>query len=52
MVIYSIFIAMTALARLIVLQGKAMDPLNIVFQAAAILVLAVAVVLLGQRGAQ
>jgi len=48
-VIYPIFIAITALARLIVLQGKDMDPLNIVFEAAAILVLAIAVVILGRR---
>lgn len=47
-VIYPIFIAITALARLIVLQGKDMDPLNIVFEAAAILILAVAVLMLGR----
>ncbi len=40
--VYPIFIAITALARLIVLQGKAMAPENIVFEAGAILVLAVA----------
>lgn len=51
-VIYPIFIAITALARLIVLQGKDMDPLNIVFEATAILILALAVLLLGRgRGA-
>lgn len=48
-VIYPIFIAITALARLIVLQGKDMDPLNIVFEAAAILILAVAVLILARR---
>ncbi|MBA3324309.1 MAG: phosphate-starvation-inducible PsiE family protein [Rhodobacteraceae bacterium] len=48
-VIYPIFIAITALARLIVLQGKDMDPLNIVFEAAAIFILALAVLLLGRR---
>ncbi len=48
-VIYPIFIAITALARLIVLQGKDMDPLNILYEAAAILILAVAVILLGRR---
>ena len=48
-VIYPIFIAITALARLIVLQGKDMDPLNIVFEAAAILILALAVLMLGRR---
>ncbi len=37
---YPIFIAITALARLIVLQGKEMAPQNIVFEAAAIILLA------------
>ena len=41
--IYPIFIAITALSRLIVLQGKEMDPLNIVYEAAAIVLLAIAV---------
>ncbi len=40
--IYPIFIAITALARLIVLQGKDMAPENIVFEAGAILLLALA----------
>jgi len=40
--IYPIFIAITALSRLIVLQGKEMDPLNILYEAAAIVLLAVA----------
>lgn len=48
-VVYPIFIAITALARLIVLQGKDMDPLNIVYEATAILVLAFAVLVLGRR---
>ena len=46
--IYPIFIAITALARLIVLQGKDMAPENIVFEAVAILLLAIAVVVLGR----
>ena len=49
LVVYPIFIAITALARLIVLQGKDMDPVNIVFEAAAILILAVAVLILGRK---
>ena len=40
--IYPIFIAITALSRLIVLQGKDMAPQNILFEAAAILLLAIA----------
>lgn len=42
-VIYPIFIAITALARLIILQGKDMDPSNILYEAIAIFVLALAV---------
>ena len=44
--VFPIFIAITALARLIVLQGKDMDPMSIVFEAVAILLLAVAAVVL------
>lgn len=40
--VYPIFIAITALARLIVLQSKDMAPENIVFEASAILLLAIA----------
>jgi protein PsiE len=40
--IYPIFIAITALARLIVLQGKDMDPQQILFEAGAILLLSFA----------
>lgn len=45
-VIYPIFIAITALARLIVLQGKEMAPQNIVFEASAVLLLAIAATIL------
>ncbi len=44
--VYPIFIAITALARLIVLQGKDMKPENIVLEASAILLLAIAVVII------
>ena len=44
--IYPIFIAITALARLIVLQSKEMAPENIVFEASAILLLALAAVVI------
>ena len=40
--IYPIFIAITALSRLIVLQSKDMAPENIVFEASAILLLTLA----------
>jgi protein PsiE len=44
--IYPIFIAITALARLIVLQGKDMAPQSILFEAIAILVLTGAAVVI------
>jgi protein PsiE len=45
-VTYPLLIANTALARLIVLQGKEMDPQNVLFEAVAILVLAASIVVL------
>jgi protein PsiE len=48
--VYPIFIAITALARLIVLQGKNMAPENIVFEASAILLLAVAAAIITRTG--
>jgi protein PsiE len=48
--VYPIFIAITALARLIVLQGKTMAPENIVFEASAILLLSLAVMILFRAG--
>ena len=44
--IYPILIAITALARLIVLQGKDMSPQNILYEAAAIVLLTFAIVML------
>lgn len=44
--VYSIFIAITALARLIVLQAKEMDPQNILFEAGAIVLLAIAAIII------
>jgi len=46
--VYPIFIAITALARLIVLQGKTMDPQNTLFEAAAIVLLSISVVILAR----
>jgi protein PsiE len=48
--VYPIFIAITALARLIVLQGKDMAPENIVYEAGAILLLALAAVIIVRAG--
>lgn len=41
-VLYPIFIAITALARLVVLQSKDMEPQTILFEASAILILGLA----------
>lgn len=49
--VFPIFIAITALSRLIVIQGKDMDPMNILYEAAAILLLAIAAVVLMRGGA-
>lgn len=48
--VYPIFIAITALARLIVLQGKDMAPENVLFEAGAILLLALASVIINKAG--
>ncbi|WP_418141685.1 phosphate-starvation-inducible PsiE family protein [Marinobacter sp. MA] len=40
--VFPIYIAITALARLIILQGKDMAPENILYEAIAILILAIA----------
>ena len=46
--VFPIFIAITALARLIVLQGKDMDPTSIVMEAVAITLLAISAVILSR----
>jgi len=46
--VYPIFIAITALARLVVLQGKDMAPENVVFEASAILLLSLAAVIISK----
>jgi len=46
--VYPIFIAITALARLIILQGKDMAPENILYEAIAILILALAAIVIIQ----
>jgi protein PsiE len=43
---YPLFIAITALSRLIILQKKDIDPSTLVYEAGAILLLAVAIVIL------
>jgi protein PsiE len=44
--VYPIFIAITAIARLIVLQGKDMAPENILYEAIAILILCIAAIVI------
>ena len=44
-----LFIAMTALSRLIILQGKDMDPSALVFEASAILLIAIACLVIRYR---
>ncbi len=44
--LYPIFIAITALARLIVLQGKDMEPQAVLYEAAAILLLSIAAMIM------
>ena len=46
---YPLLIAITALARFIILQGKGMDPLNLIYEASAILLIALAILFLRFR---
>lgn len=46
---YPLFIAITALSRLIILQKKDIDPSTLVYEASAILLLAIAIVILKFR---
>ena len=46
---YPLFISITALARLIILQKKDIDPSTLVYEAGAILLLAIAIVILKFR---
>jgi len=46
---YPLFISITALARLIILQKKDIDPATLVYEAGAILLLAIAIVILKFR---
>ena len=49
-VVYPIFIAMTAVARLLVLQSKDMSPEKILFEAGALVLLAIAAAVLRTTG--
>lgn len=45
-----LFIAITAIARLTILQGKEQPPINLIFEAGAILILALASVVVARLG--
>ena len=46
---YPLLIAITALSRFIILQGKGVDPINLIYEASAILLIALAIVFLKMR---
>ena len=46
---YPLLIAITALSRFIILQGKGVDPINLIYEASAILLIAIAIVFLRMR---
>ena len=46
---YPLLIAITALARFIILQGKGVDPINLIYEASAILLIAIAILFLKMR---
>tara|TARA_Y100000590_G_scaffold155240_1_gene178458 strand:- start:3476 stop:3865 length:390 start_codon:yes stop_codon:yes gene_type:complete len=46
---YPLLIAITALSRFIILQGKGVDPINLIYEATAILLIAISIVFLRMR---
>ena len=46
---YPLLIAITALSRFIILQGKGVDPVNLIYEASAILLISLAIVFLKMR---
>ena len=46
---YPLFIAMTALARLIILQRKNIEPVTLIYESTSILIIAIAIVVLRAR---
>ncbi|WP_245430908.1 phosphate-starvation-inducible PsiE family protein [Rhodoplanes roseus] len=48
-IVLPLFIAITALSRLVILQGKDQPPLNLLFESGAILILALACVVINYR---
>ena len=46
---YPLFIAMTALARLIILQRKDIEPVTLIYESLSILIIAISIVVLRVR---
>tara|TARA_B100001029_G_C15036141_1_gene440276 strand:+ start:1144 stop:1533 length:390 start_codon:yes stop_codon:yes gene_type:complete len=46
---YPLLIAITALSRFIILQGKGVDPVNLIYEASAILLISLSIVFLRMR---
>tara|TARA_B100001123_G_C15168595_1_gene970427 strand:+ start:830 stop:1219 length:390 start_codon:yes stop_codon:yes gene_type:complete len=46
---YPLLIAITALSRFIILQGKGIDPINLIYEASAILLISLAILFLKLR---
>ena len=46
---YPLLIAITALSRFIILQSKGLDPINLIYEASAILLIALSILLLRMR---
>ena len=46
---YPLLIAITALSRFIILQGKGVDPINLIYEASAILLIALSIVIIRMR---
>ena len=48
-ILLPLFIAITALSRMIILQGKGSDPENLIYEAGAVLLLAIACLIVSQK---
>ena len=48
-ILLPLFIAITALSRMIILQGKGSDPQNLIYEAGAVLLLAIACLIVSQK---
>ncbi len=48
-ILLPLFIAITALSRMIILQGKGSDPQNLIYESGAVLLLAIACLIVSQK---